>query len=139
MVRKKRSRGRPFKKGDKKPENSGRKPGVQNHRTVFVQGMLEDAVVQLGGLEALVAWVKDDKANERDFWTILFPKLIPLQIHSIGKDSTMVIKIAHEELAQKLVERGLPPSVYGVELPQLEDMRVINGSTDSNGDNGNGE
>ena len=72
-------------------------------------------------------------------WTTLFPKLIPLQIQSTGKGGPVVIKITHEELATKLVERGLPPSVFGVEMPKLEDLRVINGTTDSDGDNGSGD
>jgi hypothetical protein len=124
-------RGRPYKKGNKKPEGSGRAPGTLNHRTVFVKNMLEEAVLSLGGLDRLLWWVKKDPANEYAFWTILYPKLIPLQIQGSGKvDLSVTIK--HEELVSKLVEHGLPPTLFGAEVPMIEDMRVING-------NGNGD
>jgi hypothetical protein len=127
-----------FKKGDKKPPNSGRKQGVQNRRTVFIQTMLEDAVVRMGGLERLVQWAKKNPGNEHAFWTQLVPRLIPIQLQGSGKDGALVIRVTREELAQKLVERGLAPTLYGVEVPKLEDMRVINGNGEDKDDNGNG-
>jgi len=32
-------------------------------------------------------------------------------------------RLSREELAQKLIERGLPPSVFGVDVPKLEGVR----------------
>jgi hypothetical protein len=115
-----------FKKGDKKPPSSGRKTGVRNHRTVFIQRMLEDAVIKIGGLDRLVKWAKRNEANEHAFWTDLVPRLIPIQLQTSGT-TELVISITQEELAQKLIENGLPPAIFNVEIPKLEDMREING------------
>jgi hypothetical protein len=38
------------------------------------------AAVDLGGVERLVAWVKEDAKNESVFWASIYPKLIPLQL-----------------------------------------------------------
>ncbi|MDB5692345.1 MAG: hypothetical protein JWO81_1408 [Alphaproteobacteria bacterium] len=38
------------------------------------------AAVDLGGVERLVAWVREDAKNESVFWASIFPKLIPLQL-----------------------------------------------------------
>jgi hypothetical protein len=128
-----------FKKGDKKPATSGRKTGVRNHRTVFIQGMLEDAVIKIGGLERLVKWAKRNETNEHAFWTELVPRLIPIQLQTSGTRE-LVISITQEELAQKLIENGLPPSLFNVEIPKLEDMREINGKGEiTNGNRENDE
>jgi|SRR5215831_1723593 len=127
-------RGKPFEKGHKKLENSGRGPGVKNHRTIFIKTLLEDAVVKIGGLERLVAWAKKSPENEHAFWTELVPRLIPIQLQTSGT-TELVITVKHEELAQKLIEHGLPPAVFNVDIPKLEDMREV---IDSNGANGNG-
>ncbi|MEA3002163.1 MAG: hypothetical protein QOH81_951 [Sphingomonadales bacterium] len=38
------------------------------------------AAVDLGGVERLVAWVREDAKNESVFWASIYPKLIPLQL-----------------------------------------------------------
>ncbi len=41
---------------------------------------IEQAAEGLGGAERLAAWAKEDKANERVFWSTIYPKLLPLQL-----------------------------------------------------------
>lgn len=48
----------PFKKGDKKPENSGRKKGTPNKRTIFVEELGEFRTVK--NLIELFNRTKDD-------------------------------------------------------------------------------
>lgn len=38
------------------------------------------AAVDLGGVERLAAWVREDAKNESVFWASIYPKLIPLQL-----------------------------------------------------------
>jgi hypothetical protein len=49
-----------FRKGDPKPQTSGRRTGV-------IRRVLEAAAHEIGGLERLVAWIREDAANERLF------------------------------------------------------------------------
>jgi hypothetical protein len=129
---------RGFQKGTPKPANSGRKPGVQNHRTIFIKELLEDAVVRMGGIEGFLKWVKASPENETIFWSQLMPKLVPIQIQGTGTDGSLVVEIRQEELAQKLVEHGLPPVIFGVDIPRLEDDTVINGTVVNGNGTGNG-
>jgi hypothetical protein len=69
-----------FKKGDRKPPNSGRKPGVVNKSTALVRDVIEQAAAALGGVERLVAWARESRENERTFWGSIYPKLLPLQV-----------------------------------------------------------
>lgn len=127
----------PFKKGHKK--TGGRKQGVQNHRTVFIKGMLEEAVVRMGGLEGFLAWANKNNANRTIFWSQLMPKLMPIQVEASSKDGALVLKVGPEELATKLVERGLPPVIFGVEIPRLEDLNGNGEVLEGEIINGNGE
>lgn len=34
----------------------------------------------LGGYERMLEWVQIDPANEKAFWTAIYPKLLPLQV-----------------------------------------------------------
>ena len=38
------------------------------------------AAVELGGVERLVAWIREDAKNESVFWASIYPKLIALQL-----------------------------------------------------------
>jgi hypothetical protein len=63
-----------FKKGQ-----GGRPKGAVNKTTVAAKEAIALAADQLGGTERLVAWAKEDPANERVFWGTIYPKLLPLQ------------------------------------------------------------
>lgn len=66
------------------PKRGGRKLGVKNKVTMQAKEAIAIAAVKLGGAERLVAWAKSDPVNERAFWTILYPKLIPVQVNGPG-------------------------------------------------------
>ena len=42
------------------------------------------AAVELGGVERLVAWIREDAKNESVFWGSLYPKLIAVQLDGDG-------------------------------------------------------
>lgn len=64
----------------------GRKKGSVNKTTATAKAMIEEAAKGLGGADRLLAWAKEDEANERAFWTSVFPKLMPLQVNGPGDD-----------------------------------------------------
>jgi hypothetical protein len=126
-----------FKKGDKKPENSGRKPGVQNKRTVRVKEAIEEVAAKLGGVDGLLKWVKKSPENQAVFWSSMYMRLLPIQVQGTGQNGALQlnINIKREDLARRLEEHGLPTMIFGIDVPQLElTAETINGNgSDANG------
>lgn len=58
----------------------GRAKGTPNKLSKTVKEAIEFAAEGLGGAARIVAWAKEDAANERIFWGNIYPKLLPLQI-----------------------------------------------------------
>lgn len=54
----------------------GRPKGAQNKLSKSVKEVLSLAADELGGVDRVVAWVKEDPANERVFWSQMYTKLI---------------------------------------------------------------
>jgi hypothetical protein len=78
--------------------------------------VLEDAA---NGLQRLVAWIREDPINERLFWSSMYMKLLPVQVQGSGENGSLVVNIKKEDLAKRLEERGLPPLVVDVPVPDL--------------------
>lgn len=62
----------------------GRPKGVPNKMTIAVKEAIAEAAEGLGGTARLIEWAKEDPANERAFWTSIYPKLLPLQVTGDG-------------------------------------------------------
>ena len=58
----------------------GRKRGVPNKVTTAAKDAIALAAEGLGGTDRLVAWAQEDPANERAFWSSIYPKLIPVTL-----------------------------------------------------------
>ena len=58
----------------------GRPKGSPNKTTAAAKEVIAEAAETLGGAKRLLAWIKEDDANERAFWTSIYPKLLPLQV-----------------------------------------------------------
>ena len=67
-----------FKKGQK--SGPGRPKGAQNKTTRAVKDAIAYAAEGLGGADRLIDWAKEDPANEKAFWTQIYPKLIPVTL-----------------------------------------------------------
>lgn len=65
-------------------KTGGRKKGTQNKITLIAKDAIAMAAQELGGTERMVAWAKEDAANERVFWGTIYPKLLPLQLTGEG-------------------------------------------------------
>lgn len=59
---------------------TGRPKGAQNKATRAVKDAIAQVAEDLGGTERMTAWVKEDPANERLFWSSIYPKLLPLTL-----------------------------------------------------------
>src|SRR4051794_37199008 len=69
----------------------GRPKGLPDVRVRLAKDACSEAFARLGGVDALVAWVEEDKAHRRIFYGSIWPRLMPAQ--------------AVEAAAQKLSER----------------------------------
>ena len=65
-------------------KGAGRPKGSVNKTTAAAKSVIEEAAAGLGGADRLLAWAKEDPANERAFWATIYPKLLPLQVHGSG-------------------------------------------------------
>lgn len=74
----------------------GRPKGSPNKQTVEVKQAIAEAAAQLGGTNRLVAWAKEDPANERTFWGSIYPKLLPLTVHGSGADGEHLASVRVE-------------------------------------------
>jgi hypothetical protein len=77
---------------------------------------------QIGGVDRLTAWVKEEPQNEFAFWTQIYPRLLPLQVQGAGArgEIEVNVKYSREELIKRLIERGLPTTLFGIDKPMLE-------------------
>ena len=67
-----------------KTSGQGRPKGVPNKLTASVKEAIEAAANGLGGGTRLEEWAREAPENEKAFWTVIYPKLLPLQV--TGKD-----------------------------------------------------
>lgn len=58
----------------------GRPKGSQNKTTKAAKDAIAYAAEKIGGQDRLVEWVQSDPDNERIFWQMIYPKLLPLQV-----------------------------------------------------------
>ena len=61
---------------------SGRRKGVPNKMTRLAKEAIALAFEEVGGVEALVKWIKKDPQNQRDFYVCVYPKLLPLDVRA---------------------------------------------------------
>lgn len=61
-------------------KTGGRTKGTPNKTTTVVKDAIQQAAEGLGGWKRMMAWAKEDPANERVFWGQVYPKLLPLQV-----------------------------------------------------------
>ena len=69
----------------------GRPKGVPNKATTAAKDAIALAAEGLGGTDRLIAWAQEDPANERAFWSSIYPKLIPV---TLAGDENSPVQIA---------------------------------------------
>lgn len=114
---------KPFKKGTKKPANSGRKKGVQNAVTVEVKKAIAMAFEGVGGVAKLTAWAKK---NPEAFYTKVWIKLLPLKVAVEGD-----VNVEHRAKLREIAAKGGLPLLEMLEQmaqpkpPETIDVEVI--------------
>lgn len=73
--------------GNLTKRGAGRPKGALNKTTRAAKEAIAFAGEELGGGERLVAWVREDKENERIFWQSIYTKLLPLDVNASGSFS----------------------------------------------------
>ena len=75
----------------------GRPKGAANKMTRVAKEVIAAAAEELGGVEALVLWAKEDATTRRIFWSVIYPKLLPLKVNN------------EVEVGKRLAATWLPP------------------------------
>jgi len=71
----------------------GRAKGTPNKVTRSVKDAIAYAAEGLGGADRLIAWAKEDAANERAFWSNIYPKLLPLTLAGDANNPIAITEI----------------------------------------------
>jgi hypothetical protein len=79
------------------PVSPGRPKGVPNKTTQAAKDAIALAAEALGGADRLTEWAKEDPANEKAFWTTIYPKLLPLQVTGEGGGPVQIVASALDE------------------------------------------
>lgn len=87
--------------GQGKP-GPGRPKGMPNKTTQSAKDAIALAAEKLGGVDRLVEWAQEDPANEKAFWSSVYPKLLPLQVNG---DMT----VSGELAIRNIVVNGVNP------------------------------
>jgi hypothetical protein len=75
-----------------KRANAGRPAGAPNKITMDVKQSIERVAEGLGGAEGMLAWAQSDKANERIFWSNIYPRILPKEIKA-EVDAQLVVNV----------------------------------------------
>jgi hypothetical protein len=120
----------PFKRGDPKPPNSGRRPGVPNRRAWEIKYILLNAAMSVGGQARLVEWIKESPQNEYAFWTNMLMRTMPVRVEGQGPhgEIEMNVTLRGDDLTKQLEDRGLPTLMFGTDKPVLE-LEVVKSTT----------
>lgn len=81
----------PKKTGKFGKGNPGKPKGALSKTTKTAKEAIAIAADKLGGADRLVAWAQEDPLNERAFWSSIYPKLLPLQVHGAGPDGEHMV------------------------------------------------
>ncbi len=79
----------------------GRPRGSRNKTTLAAKEAIARAAEGLGGVQALIVWVKKDDQNERIFWSSIYPKLLPLKVSGEVEMGAKLAEVAARWLPRK--------------------------------------
>ena len=90
----------------------GRKKGVPNKLTMAAKECIALAFEGIGGTKALIKWAGKNDDNRKAFYTVVWPKIIPLQV---GMDPNNPITVTHIELVAPAIEEAAQAAVDLIE------------------------
>lgn len=71
-----------------KRQGAGGKAGVPRTKTKKAYEAIEAAFDEIGGVKALVAWAKE---NQSDFYKVIYPKIIPVQLNHADSEGGQIV------------------------------------------------
>lgn len=74
-------------------KGAGRPKGAPNKISKEAKEVIALAASELGGHKRLVKWAKEDKLNERAFWTSIYPRLVPVTLNGDGEGGAINLNI----------------------------------------------
>lgn len=80
-------------------KGAGRPKGSPNRTTKAAKEIIQYAATELGGGDRLLSWVQEDPANEKAFWTQIYPKLLPL---TVGGDSENPLEVVTKVILEPM-------------------------------------
>jgi len=86
----------------------GRPKGSPNRVGKAARDVIAEAASRLGGVERMVEWAQEAPENEKAFWTMLYPKLVPLENYMTGPDGGPIQTSLTVEFVKAAVEREVP-------------------------------
>lgn len=66
--------------GNLTKRGAGRPKGAVNKVSKAAKDLIAEVAEGLGGSARMLEWAKEDPANEKAFWSQVYPKLLPLQV-----------------------------------------------------------
>ena len=79
----------------------GRPKGSLNHTTRSCKEAIAYAAEGLGGADRLIAWAREEPANERAFWSNIYPKLLPLTLAGDADNPIVITEITRTIIKPK--------------------------------------
>ena len=79
----------------------GRPKGSRNKTTLAAKEAIALAAEGLGGVQAIIAWVRKNDQNERIFWSAIYPKLLPLKVAGEVEVGARLAEVAARWLPRK--------------------------------------
>lgn len=67
--------------GNLTKRGAGRPKGSVNKVGKAAKDLIAEVAEGLGGSARMLAWAQEDSANEKAFWSQIYPKLLPLQVN----------------------------------------------------------
>ena len=77
----------------------GRPKGSKNKVSAEAKAVIAEAAEALGGAGRLLEWAQSDPANEKAFWTTIYPKLVSLTV-SGDPDNPLGIQVVERRIVQ---------------------------------------
>jgi len=75
----------------KPKKGPGRPKGSPNKVNKAAKDAIAEAAEALGGASRMVEWAMLDPANEKAFWTIIYPKLVPVTLSGDAENPLNVV------------------------------------------------
>lgn len=77
-------------------KTGGRKKGTPNKVTATAKEAIALAAEGIGGVDRMIAWIKEDESNEKVFWSQMYTKLLPHQVEGTGENGEIIFQTVYE-------------------------------------------